>query len=188
MNGARRRLLQGIAAIAVVVAGAWFAVVEVRQRFTHVHETDARVAGDLVTVSARVAGRLVEFAVASGDRVERDQLIARIDAREPFLLLEQLEARFDASRAERERLAAERTLVDEQTRSRLETARSAHRAAQTRTRGRCFTVGSGPSAVPPPGALRCSRARIRAGTSPRSPSGCRCVSKSSRPASVWRRE
>ena len=82
MNGARRRLLQGIAAIAVVVAGAWFAVVEVRQRFTHVHETDARVAGDLVTVSARVAGRLVEFAVASGDRVERDQLIARIDARD----------------------------------------------------------------------------------------------------------
>ena len=130
MNGARRRLLQGIAAIAVVVAGAWFAVVEVRQRFTHVHETDARVTGDLVTVSARVAGRLVEFAVASGDRVERDQLIARIDAREPILLLEQLEARFDAARAERERLAAERTLVDEQTRSRLETARSIHRAAQ----------------------------------------------------------
>ena len=110
--------------------GAWFAVVEVRQRFTHVHETDARVTGDLVTVSPRVAGRLVEFAVASGDRVERDQLIARIDAREPILLLEQLEARFDAARAERERLAAERTLVDEQTRSRLETARSIHRAAQ----------------------------------------------------------
>ena len=128
--GARRRLIQGIAAIAVVVAGTWFGVVEIKQRFTHVHETDARVAADLVTVSARVAGRLVEFAVTTGDRVVRDQPIARIDAREQVLLVDQLEARLAAARAERERLAAERNLIDEQTRSRLQTAHSTHRAAQ----------------------------------------------------------
>ena len=127
---ARRRVLQGIVAIAVVVPGAWFVVAEVKQRFTHVQENDARVTADLVTVSARVAGRLIEFAAASGDRVARDQLIAQIDAREQVLLLEQLEARFDAARAERGRLAAERNLVDEQTRSRLQTARSTHRTAQ----------------------------------------------------------
>ena len=353
MNGARRRLLQGIAAIAVVGAGAWFAVVEVRQRFTHVHETDARVTGDLVTVSARVAGRLVEFAVASGDRVERDQLIARIDAREPILLLETArspvrrgagragttggrahscrradpkpagDGAFDPSRrpgvhcsagaaarartgrarsraialreagssrcssssgtrAQAHRIEGEHRMavaeleesiavVDEarggarsprrsrpgsrQARPWRDGAAGKYRAAATRCRGPhhrksgrrgdgsdvrtgrrvrspgsasrdrarpearldrgerqgdadpqahrrsagggsrrrvprggVFTVGSGPSAVPPPGALRCSRARIRAGTSPRSPSGCRCVSTSSRPASVWRRE
>ena len=51
MARARRRLLQGIVAIAVVGAGTWFGVGEVKRRFTHVHETDARVAGDLVTVS-----------------------------------------------------------------------------------------------------------------------------------------
>lgn len=55
----RRRLFQGLVAFAVVAAGTWFGVVEVRQRFTHVHETGARVAGDLVTVSSRVAGRLI---------------------------------------------------------------------------------------------------------------------------------
>ena len=104
--------------------------VEVKQRFTHVRENDARVTADLITVSARVAGRLIEFAAASGDHVARDQLIAQIDAREQLLLLGQLEARFDAARAERGRLAAERNLVDEQTRSRLQTARSTHRAAQ----------------------------------------------------------
>ena len=125
-----RRVLQGIVAVAVVVTGAWFGVAEIRQRFTHVHETDARVVGDLITVSARVAGRLVELAILSGDRVAHDQLIARIDAREQGLLLKQLEARLDVARAERERLAAERSLVDERTRSRLETARSNHRAAQ----------------------------------------------------------
>ena len=130
MRRTRRRLLQGLVAIAVVVAGTWFAVVEVKQRFTHVHETDARVAGDLVTVSARVAGRLVELTATSGDRVARGQIIARIDAREQGLLLDQLEARLAAARAERERFAAERNLIDEQTRSRLQTARSNHRSAQ----------------------------------------------------------
>lgn len=112
----RRRLFQGLVAFAVVAAGAWFGVVEVRQRFTHVHETDARVAGDLVTVSSRVAGRLIELAVESGDRVIRDQVIARLDARVEGLLLDQLEARLDAARAERERLAAERILIDERAR------------------------------------------------------------------------
>ena len=127
---ARRRLLQGLVAISVVAAGTWFGVGEVKQRFTHVHETDARVAGDLVTVSGRVAGRLVELTATSGDRVARDQIIARIDAREQGLLLDQLEARLGAAQAERERLAAERNLIDEQTRSRLQTAHSSHRAAQ----------------------------------------------------------
>lgn len=126
----RRRLLRGLVAFAVVAAGAWLGAVEIRQRFTHVHETDARVAGDLVTVSGRGAGRLVELAVESGDRVVRDQVIARLDARVEGLLLDQLEARLDAARAERERLAAERNLIDRRTGSRLETALSAHRAVQ----------------------------------------------------------
>ena len=108
----RRRLFQGLVAFAVVAAGTWFGVVEVRQRFTHVHETDARVAGDLVTVSSRVAGRLIELPVEAGDRVVRGQVIARLDARVEGLLLDQLEAQLEAARAERERLAAERARLD----------------------------------------------------------------------------
>ena len=114
----------------MVAAGGWFGAVEVRRRFTHVRETDARVAGDLVALSARAPGRLVELAVEAGDRVSRGRIVAQIDAREQALLLAQLEARLDAAQAERERLAAERRLVDERTRSRLETARSTRHAAQ----------------------------------------------------------
>ena len=77
-----------------------------------------------------MAGRLVELAVESGARVEREQLIARIDTREQLLLLDQLEARLDAVQAERRRLVAERSLIGERTRSRLEAAGSTHRAAQ----------------------------------------------------------
>ena len=133
----RRRLFQGLVAFAVVAAGTWFGVVEVRQRFTHVHETDARVAGDLVTVSSRVAGRLIEFAVEPGDRVIRAQVVARLDARVESLLLDQLEARLDAARAGRERLAAERTLIDERARLDVldrEIDALGHREAELRSR------------------------------------------------------
>lgn len=133
----RRRLFQGLVAFAVVAAGTWLGVVEVRQRFTHVHETDARVAGDLVTLSSRVAGRLIEFAVEPGDRVIRDQVIARLDARVASLLLDQLEARLDAARAGRERLAAERTLIDERARLDVldrEIDALGHREAELRSR------------------------------------------------------
>ncbi len=126
----RVRSFQAFIAFAVVAAGAWLGAGEVRQRFTHVQETDARVAGDLVTVSARVAGRLVEVSVESGDRVALGQIVARLDARESILLLEQFEARHGAARAERERLAAQRSLIDERTKSRLQTAHSIRRAAQ----------------------------------------------------------
>ena len=133
----RRRLFQGLVAFAVVAAGTWLGVVEVRQRFTHVHETDARVAGDLVTVSSRVAGRLIEFAVEPGDRVIRAQVVARLDARVESLLLDQLEARLDAARAGRERLAAERTLIDERARLDVldrEIDALGHREAELRSR------------------------------------------------------
>lgn len=133
----RRRLFQGLVAFAVVAAGTWFGVVEVRQRFTHVHETDARVVGDLVTVSSRVAGRLIEFAVEPGDRVIRAQVVARLDARVESLLLDQLEARLDAARAGRERLAAERTLIDERARLDVldrEIDALGHREAELRSR------------------------------------------------------
>lgn len=126
----RVRSFQVFVAFAVVAAGAWLGAGEVRQRFTHVQETDARVAGDLVTVSSRVAGRLVEVAVESGDRVALGQIVARLDARESILLLDQLEARHGAARSERERLAAQRSLIDERTKSRLRTAHSIRRAAQ----------------------------------------------------------
>ena len=129
-RGARRRLAQGLVAGAVVAAGAWLGLAEVGPRFTHVHETDARVSGDLVTASARVAGWLVEVAAESGDRVTRGGVIARIDARESGLLLDQLEARLGAAQAERAQLAARRSLIDEQTRRRLQTAQSSLRAAE----------------------------------------------------------
>jgi membrane fusion protein (multidrug efflux system) len=54
---------------------------------TSVTTTDARVRARMVTLSAEVAGRLSEVPVEAGDRVRRDQPIARLDDRRARLAL-----------------------------------------------------------------------------------------------------
>ena len=121
---------QRLVLLALVLAGAWFAITEMRERVRFVAETDARVAGELVTVSSRVSGWLTELVVREGDEVTAGQVLANIDSRESKVLLRRLEAQVNGIRAERNRLLAERELTDLQTRSRLETQLSMANAAQ----------------------------------------------------------
>jgi membrane fusion protein (multidrug efflux system) len=129
----RRRLgawIQRLVVLALVTAGVWYGVAEMRDRLRYVHETDARIAGELVTVSSRVAGWLTQLPVRAGDRIEPSTVLARIDARESELMLRRLQAQLDGLAAEQARLLAERELIDLQTRSRLETQLSTANAAQ----------------------------------------------------------
>ena len=125
MRGFQRGLV-----IVLVLAGAAFGGWEVRNRITHVHETDARVAGELITVSSRVSGWVDEIAVEEGDSIASDQVLVRIDGRESKLLVDELEAQMRSVASERARLNAERRLIDEQTQSRYETQLSKMRAAE----------------------------------------------------------
>jgi membrane fusion protein, multidrug efflux system len=120
----RSRGFQRAIVVLLVLVGAVFGGLEIRERITHVTETDARIAAELITVSSRVAGWVTTVAVREGERVERGQVLAAIDDRESQLLVRQLEAQVQAARAEGERLEAERELTDAQTRSRLEGRRS----------------------------------------------------------------
>ena len=83
-----------------------------------------------MTVSSRVSGWLTEVAVQAGDTVSKGQVIARVDARESRLLVNELRARAEGIDSERRRMLAERELIDLQTRSRLETQLSTANAAQ----------------------------------------------------------
>jgi len=116
MRGFQRGLV-----IVLVLAGGIFAAVEVRNRITYVHEVDARIAGDLITVSSRVSGWVKEMTVEEGQSITVGQTLVRIDDRESALLLEDLEAQMRSAAAERERLKAERKLIDDQTRTRYDT-------------------------------------------------------------------
>jgi len=121
---------QHIVAVIILVVGGIWGGIEVHDRLTHVFEYDARVSGDLITISSRVAGWVTKVAVVEGQSVEKDQVLFQIDARESELKLVELDAQVKHNRADRERLRSERKLIDEQVRSRYTTLESAVNAAE----------------------------------------------------------
>ncbi len=83
----RLALVAAVLVAAVAFGGPWLIA-----RFTTIHINDARIAANVVTVSAEVAGRITRLPVVAGDAVAKDDLIAEIDR-------EQAEPRIAAVRA-----------------------------------------------------------------------------------------
>ena len=65
-----------------------------------VSETDARIAADMVTVSSRVAGHVVERPVRDGAEVTRGEVLAVLDSRRARVRLAELEAELRRREAE----------------------------------------------------------------------------------------
>ena len=114
--------------LAVVVVSAFaliYAGREVCLRFTHVYEYDARVMADIVTVSSRAEGWVVELPALEGKRVAANDVIVRIDDRVSKLRSDALATQMQSIEAERGRLTAERRMVAEQTEAVMRTRTSA---------------------------------------------------------------
>jgi membrane fusion protein (multidrug efflux system) len=126
----RRIKVQHVIAAVVIVAGAIWGGTEIHNRITHVFEYDARISGDLVTLSSRVAGWVTRIAVIEGDIVAQDQILFQIDDRESKLKMMELDARLKRNVADRERLRRERVLTEDQIRTRNRTLMSAVNAAE----------------------------------------------------------
>ena len=101
-----RFIVIGLLLLAAVAYGGR----EVHLRLTHVYEYDARVTADIVTVSSRAEGWIVDLAVREGMRVEAGQTLVRIDDRAAKLRVDGLRAQIEGVRVERARLRAERKL------------------------------------------------------------------------------
>lgn len=131
-RAARRRRpafnLIGLALAAVVVLG--FGYREFRQRVLFLHEEDARIRADMVTVASRVAGWVTRVAAQEGQTVAAGTVLVEVDRRDAALALEELEAQRAGLTAERARLAAEQALVRGQTESHLHSARAELEAAR----------------------------------------------------------
>ncbi|MBM3644013.1 MAG: HlyD family secretion protein [Alphaproteobacteria bacterium] len=112
----RLALIAGIVIAALAVAGR-----EVWLRATHVYESDARVMADIFTMSSRAEGFVVELAVREGARVEAGQVLVRLDDRAAKLRADALQAQIAAVQADRQRLRAERRLIDSQTETKART-------------------------------------------------------------------
>ena len=120
----RRGWVRYLVLVFVLGIGGYLGFQEIRSRFTHVYEYDARIGSSLITVSSRVAGWVDRVHVTEGDETERGQSIVEIDSRESKLLVTQLEAQIQGIEADRQRLIAEKNLVDIQTSSRFRTERA----------------------------------------------------------------
>src|SRR5215470_16996538 len=68
-------------ALAALLLAAW-GIHWVYQRFHHVYLDDARIDGEVVTISSRVSGWITELPVIEGDIVKKGQLLAKVDDRD----------------------------------------------------------------------------------------------------------
>lgn len=105
-----RSIVIGLLLLAAVAYGGR----EIHLRLTHVYEYDARVTADIVTVSSRAEGWIVDLAVREGQRVEAGQTLVKIDDRAAKLRVDGLRAQIEGVRVERARLRAERKLDQNQ--------------------------------------------------------------------------
>jgi membrane fusion protein, multidrug efflux system len=98
---------------------------ELYLRLTHVYEYDARVTADIVTVSSRADGWVVDLAVREGQRIKAGDVLIRIDDRAAKLKSDALKAQIEGVRAERTRLRAERRMAQNQVDTLIKTRTSA---------------------------------------------------------------
>ena len=113
----------------VLLAAAWGGR-ELYLRLTHIYEYDARVTADIVTISSRADGWVVEMPALEGKRVAAGAIVARIDDRAAKLRSDALKAQIEGVRAERTRLRAERRLALAQTEAVARTRASAVEARE----------------------------------------------------------
>lgn len=102
-------------------------------RLNYVYEYDARVGGTLTIVSSRVSGWVTKRAVEQGSKIKKGQLLVQIDSRESTLKVHHYDVKLQGVKAEIDRLAAERAMVERQINSRHDTLESEFQAAKAAT-------------------------------------------------------
>jgi membrane fusion protein (multidrug efflux system) len=101
----------GALAIALLAwGGSWLS-----HRWTHIVVDDARIDGEVVTISSRVSGWVTDLPVIEGDEVKAGQVIARIDDRDSVLHREVLLARLKAAEGQMGVTRAQSGQVDQET-------------------------------------------------------------------------
>jgi membrane fusion protein, multidrug efflux system len=99
-------------------------------RWAHVYLDDARIDGEVVTISSRVSGWITELPVIEGDRVTKGQVLVRIDSRDMVLQREVLMARLKAIETQAAVAQAQTGQVDQETLGKYESEISRLAAAE----------------------------------------------------------
>ena len=101
----------GVAALLLAAWGGHW----VYSRWHHVYLDDARIDGEVVTISSRVSGWITELPVIEGDVVKKGQLLAKVDERDMVLQRDVLVARLQAMESQAGAVQAQTGQVDQET-------------------------------------------------------------------------
>jgi len=112
----------GIAAL--VLLGVAYGAYETYLRFTHIYEYDARATADIVTISSRADGWVVDMPALEGAHVGEGDVVVKIDDRASKLKVDAFKAQIEGIRTERSRLKAERSFTREQVETAVRTRTS----------------------------------------------------------------
>ena len=104
-----------VAALLLAWGGRW-----VYHRYTHVYSDDARIDGEVVTISSRVSGWLTELNVIEGDRVTKGQVLAQVDGRDSMMLREVLLSKLRSIESQTAVVRAQSGQVDQETLGKLQ--------------------------------------------------------------------
>ena len=129
-RGIGRTLL--VAAVLVGIAGLTYWVYG---RYTNVVIYDARIKADMIMISSRIDGWVIDVPASEGLSVEVDAPLIKIDGRESAILLREIDAQRKSLQAERDQIEAEVRMIDQQTRGRFEAARAALTASRAAKAG-----------------------------------------------------
>ncbi len=100
------------------------------QRATHVYIDDARIDGEVVTISSRVSGWITDLPVIEGDELKKGQLLVRVDERDSALQREVLVSKLQAIEGQMAVMRAQTGQVDQETLGRFQSETSRLAAAE----------------------------------------------------------
>jgi membrane fusion protein (multidrug efflux system) len=126
VSGRGKIVLMGTAALLLAVSGVHW----VYKRWTHVYLDDARIDGEVVTLSSRVSGWITELPVIEGDVVKKGQLLVRVDDRDSLLQRDVLVAKLKAVENQMEAVKAQTGQVDQETLGKYQSERNRLAAAE----------------------------------------------------------
>lgn len=125
-----RRQLRFLLIASFISATIFFGGREFYQRSNYIYTEDSRIEADMITISSRVAGWVTALNVTEGSSILKGQILLGIDSRESKLRISELNAQTAGIDAERDRLAAERRMIDKKTASMFMSEESNRDAAQ----------------------------------------------------------
>src|SRR5665647_3500966 len=116
-------VIAGLVLLAWLGQWAW-------SRWTHVYVDDARIDGEIVTLSSRVSGWITELPVIEGDVVKKGELLFRIDERDSRLQREVLAARLDTAENQMSVVRSRTGQVDQETQGKFQSETHRLKASQ----------------------------------------------------------